>query len=286
MLWCPTCQTSGLHLRNEPDGDEPDACSLVCGSCKANYPIRFGHPILIPSDALTGSEWALWRAHLDKFQARREARAAHPEPTINRLALKSRPKRPFAAFTGIEEGTVLDVGCGNGNFRDNFDPERVQYFGLDPMALPDIGAFPFVQGLAECVPFKDDSFTDVVVLAAMDHFRDLDRFFEETRRVLRPGGRLHLLQSVHEVSGPISAIRVLAHKVKDSWEDRHTADLGRDVPKHLSEFTTRSLVERMSASFELLDSQRYAATWYSPIKLFLSFSPKENSRQRARAAAT
>lgn len=275
MLWCPKCQASGLHLHSEQaqsDAGENDA--LICRGCGARYAVEDGFPVLIPDAALTGSEWETWRAHLDKFQARRDARVENPEPTINRLASKSRPKPPFAAFTGIEEGAVLDIGCGNGSFRHHLDLERVRYFGLDPMLLPDVEGFPFVQGLAERIPFAEDTFTDIVVLAALDHFRDVDRFLDEARRVLRRDGRLHLLQSVHEVNGPISAVRVLAHKIKDSWEDRYTAAYGRDVPKHLSEFTTRSLVDRMAGSFELIASERYTATWYSPVKLFLTFAPQ------------
>lgn len=282
VLLCPTCQVSGLRLGNGPaELDDVGSGTLICGGCGATYAVECGFPVLIPEAALTGSEWETWRAHLEKFQARRDARTENPEPTINRLATKSRPKPPFAAFTGIEDGVVLDVGCGNGGFRHHLDLERVRYFGLDPMVLPDIEGFPFVQGLAERIPFRDDAFTDVVVLAALDHFRDLDRFLDEARRVLRSDGRLHLLQSVHELNGPISAVRVLAHKIKDSWEDRNTAAYGRDVPKHLSEFTTRSLVDRMAGAFRLLASERYTATWYSPVKLFLTFAPNASPVPRS-----
>jgi ubiquinone/menaquinone biosynthesis C-methylase UbiE len=164
------------------------------------------------------------------------------------------------------------VGCGPGKFRFNLDPLRVSYYGLDPIVLPEVADFPFVQGLAEHMPFQDDSFTDIVVLAALDHFRDLDRFLAEARRVLEPGGRLHILQSVHEARGPISAVRGIAHRVKDAIEERDAPDHARDIPKHLSEFTTATLVRRIGQGLDLTSSQEYHATWYSPVKLFLSFS--------------
>lgn len=274
ILWCPTCQAGALRPTASTADTRAPTDQLHCARCETRFPIHSGFPILIPREALTGSEWIEWQEHLDKFQARRLARIDSPDDTINRLADKSHPQPSFARFTGIEDGAVLDIGCGPGKFRDHFDAKRVTYVGLDPIDLPEVSDFSFVQGVAEYLPFKSGSFTDVVVLAALDHFRDLDRFLGETRRVLGPKGRLHILQSVHEVSGPVSAVKVLAHKLKDSLEDRRTAAHDRAVPKHLGEFTSRSLIERMRADFDVLSVERYSAAWYSPVKLFLSFAPK------------
>jgi SAM-dependent methyltransferase len=275
MLRCPTCTTGDLHPSVDVLDDVPiEQGELSCSTCGVTYPIRLGFPMLMPEAALNGPEWRLWREHLEKLQARRQARVINPHETINRLALRSRPKPPFAAFTRITKGRVLDVGCGTGQFGTYFDPGQVRYVGLDPIVLPDMCDFPFVRGLAEHIPFKDDTFTDVVVLAALDHFRDVDRFFSEAGRILEHGGRLHSLQSVHEVRGPLSAVRVVAHKVKDSWEDRNTTARGSRVPKHLSEFTSGSLLSRLRGTFELVASESHSATWYSPLKLFLSLTPK------------
>jgi len=281
MLWCPSCQAGALEAVGEPNGvGSPKEGELQCGACHVSFPIHFGFPMLIPESSLTGDEWGVWRSHLEKLQARRASRIENQGETINRLSMKSKPQRPFAKFVGIESGTVLDIGCGPGKFRRNFDLDRVHYVGLDPMTLPEVSDFDFVQGVAEFIPFREGSFTDVVVLAALDHFRDLDRFLVEARRVLQPGGRLHVLQSVHEVRGPISAIKVLAHEVKDAWEERISDDHGSDVPKHLDEFTTKSLINRLSGAFDVERIERYTATWYSPVKMFSSFVPRSEPPQR------
>ena len=287
MLWCPSCQSGTLKSvgMHDPSGSQ-EGGELRCEACHVSFPIHFGFPILIPESSLTGDEWAQWKSHLEKFQARRDSRIDNPEETINRLAQKSRPQPPFAKFADIQRGTVLDVGCGPGKFRYHLDLDRVEYVGLDPITLPEVSDFNFVQGVAEWIPFRENSFTDIVVLSALDHFRDLDRFLAEARRVLEPGGRLHIMQSVHEMRGPISAIKVLAHEVKDAWEERVSDAHGRDVPKHLEEFTTRSLVDRLSSAFNVLRIERYSATWYSPVKLFLSFVPQEVSPATSSAAAT
>lgn len=284
ILCCPTCQAGALLPTPSGTGDGATADELRCEECETIYPIHYGFPILIPQDSLTGAEWAEWREHLEKFQARRLARIEKPDEAINRLAEKSQPQPRFAKFTGIERGRVLDIGCGPGKFRHHFDTARVKYVGLDPMTLPEVSDFPFVQGVAEYLPFQPNSFTDVVVLAALDHFRDLERFVAETRRILTSDGRLHILQSVHEVHGPVSAVKVLAHKVKDSFEDRLTNEFDRSVPKHLTEFTSRSLVERFRADFDLVSTEEYSATWYSPVKLFLSFAPKGAAMATAQPA--
>lgn len=279
-LWCPACQSSALALEGAaPTSDSKGDGVLRCEGCRAAFRIELGIPVLIPEGALTGVEWDVWREHLAKFQARRKTRIENPDEPMTKRTSRTNPQPAFAEFVGIDAGTVLDVGCGPGRFRHHFDAERVRYVGLDPIIhLPEVRDFPFVRGLAEYLPFKARTFTDIVVLAALDHFRDLDRFLGEARRVLVPGGRLHLLQSVHELRGPISAVKVVGHKLKDALEDRWTKDaFGRHVPKHLEEFTRRSLVERFGGTFEMVSAERYSATWYSPDKLFLTLESRESA---------
>jgi SAM-dependent methyltransferase len=275
MLWCPTCQAGRL---GDTDGTESSnglvTGELTCDNCGKAYPVHGGIPALLPHIPLTTDDWQLWEKHLEKFQARREERIARPDP-LTRLAQRaSKPQLAFARFAHITEGTVLDVGCGPGKFRFNFDSSKVTYVGLDPIALPEVTDFPFVRGLAEYLPFKAETFTDIVVLAALDHFRDIGRFLEEAQRTLKPKGRLHILQSVHEVTGPISAVKMLGHKVKDGMEDQWTRVRAIDAPKHLSEFTSESLLERIGNRFEVVSRASCSATWYSPDKLFLSLAPR------------
>ena len=48
----------------------------------------------------------------------------------------------------------------------------------------------FVRGYAEELPFLDNSFDIVLSRLAFHHFTDTDRVFREMVRVLKPGGKL------------------------------------------------------------------------------------------------
>ncbi len=274
LLACPTCRTGALSRDASSDpGTVLERGKLVCEVCHASYPVEFGIPALLPRGRTDSAAWELWREHLAKYEARRQDREAHPQRRVTRWMRKSRPQRAFARFTGITRGRLLDVGCGSGKFRLKFDPALVTYVGVDPMALPEARDFAFVRGLAEYLPFATGAFTDVAVLAALDHFREPGRFFDEAARVLAPGGRLHILQSVHEVRGPISAVKVLGHRVKDALENLYTSDHDRSVPKHLNEFTPRTLLQAAAPRFRLAAESQYSGTWYAPTKYFVTLTP-------------
>ncbi len=273
MMRCPNSPADKLAVEiDKQEGDKIIEGKLIAESTATSYPIVGGVPDLIPYEILNDADWKMWKDHLDGFQERREQRIKNPDSAIVKLSKPARPNHFFAKFTGIAEGAILDIGCGPGKFRHNFNSEKVQYIGLDPIVLPDVEDFPFVRGLAEYIPFDNDTFTDVVVLAAMDHFKDLDRFFHEVIRVLTPNGKLHILQSIHEVKGPVSAVKMLSHYLKDKVEDRSTKIKNPDAPKHLSEFSQTKLFTTVKKYFDIVAVEDYSARWYSPKKLFLSLS--------------
>jgi len=122
-----------------------------------------------------------------------------------------RYRRAALERAGIERGmTVLDVGTGTGLLAREV-AHRLggagRVVGIDPSAKMmaagrrhlNIG---FVQGLGEGLPFPAGRFDFVTMGYALRHVADLDRAFEEYRRVLKPGGRLLLL----EITKPASAI--------------------------------------------------------------------------------
>ena len=112
---------------------------------------------------------------------------------------------------GLKPGLrVLDVACGTGLVA----AEAAKILGgaehitcLDPSAgmLAEAKkklAATFVQGRAEALPFPADSFDFLTMGYALRHVTTLEAAFREYHRVLRPGGRVLIL----EVTKPSSAV--------------------------------------------------------------------------------
>jgi len=113
----------------------------------------------------------------------------------------------FSIFQSyIKEGdSILDLGCGNGRLLEFFSDKNIDYVGVDnseKLIERAIDKFSkssikpkFVVADALKLPFKDESFDKVFSVAVLHHIPSSEyrrRFFEEARRVLKPGGILIL----------------------------------------------------------------------------------------------
>ena len=112
---------------------------------------------------------------------------------------------------GGAAGRVLEIGAGTGANLPYYDWSKVESLQItepDPFmlehlrrkleALPaDVRARVDVREiLAEQLPFADASFDDVVVTLALCTVYDPARSLAELHRVLKPGGRLRLIEHV------------------------------------------------------------------------------------------
>jgi demethylmenaquinone methyltransferase / 2-methoxy-6-polyprenyl-1,4-benzoquinol methylase len=105
---------------------------------------------------------------------------------------------------------LLDVATGTGQVaraatRILGDPGKV--IGLDPSEgmlheARKVHGGPLIQGRAEAIPMRSDAFDMLTMGFALRHVATLETAFAEYRRVLKPGGRLLML----EVSRPRSAV--------------------------------------------------------------------------------
>ena len=102
---------------------------------------------------------------------------------------------------------VLDVGCGFGgtlaDLNQRFDGMDLVGLNIDPRQLEQARRDPaltarggnrvsLLTGDACCLPFAAASFDVVLCVEAVFHFPGRDKFLNDVRRVLRPGGRLAL----------------------------------------------------------------------------------------------
>ena len=131
-------------------------------------------------------------------------------PSYRRWALRRAGLRPGMRLLDVATGTGL---VARGAVRTLGEPGRV--VGVDPSRgmlreARKALASPLVQGRAEALPFRDDLFDMLSMGFALRHVPDLEAAFREYRRVLKPGGRVVLLE-VSRPRSPVSRWLIRVH---------------------------------------------------------------------------
>jgi demethylmenaquinone methyltransferase/2-methoxy-6-polyprenyl-1,4-benzoquinol methylase len=114
------------------------------------------------------------------------------------FGLDSRWRRRTVAALGLAPGShVIDLACGTGDLSRTAAKNGLIPVGLDlsfGMLAASHDTGPLVQGDASQMPIRDASVDGIVCGYALRNFTDLDAAFSEMARVLRPGGRIALLE--------------------------------------------------------------------------------------------
>jgi len=107
---------------------------------------------------------------------------------------------------------VLDVGCGTGDLARSLRRKGHRAVGIDlslgMLTAARAGGAPLIQADAVALPFGTGAADAVVSGFAVRNFADLSEVTREIGRVLRPGGRLALL----EVGEPPNRLLSLGHR--------------------------------------------------------------------------
>ena len=137
--------------------------------------------------------------------------------------------RRAAARAAVQPGdTVLDACCGTGDLALACAREGGKVTGLDfsPRMLERARrkdpALEWVEGDLLALPFGDGAFDAATVGFGVRNVEDLGRGLAELRRVLRPGGRLAILE-ITQPRGVLAPFYRL-------WFDRVVPLLGRVLP--------------------------------------------------------
>ncbi len=157
------------------------------------------------------------------------------------------------------EAQALDVACGPGTLACAMAPRVRTVCGLDltPAMLRQARAagterglanLRFVCGEAERQPWPDASFDLAVCGYSIHHFSDPERILVEVRRLLRPGGRLGLVDLIVPSGGSAEADRrrIEANtEIERARDASHTRTLLAEELRRLTE----------SAGFRVLGSE-------------------------------
>jgi demethylmenaquinone methyltransferase/2-methoxy-6-polyprenyl-1,4-benzoquinol methylase len=137
--------------------------------------------------------------------------------------------RRLAVEAVVQPGDrVLDACCGTGDLALAAEREGGIVTGLDfsaemlVRARRKSGSITWVQGDLLALPFEDASFDAATVGFGVRNVADLEAALHELRRVLRPGGRLAIL----EITQP----RGILKPFFSLWFDRVVPLLGRVLP--------------------------------------------------------
>ena len=89
-------------------------------------------------------------------------------------------------FESCPEGAILDIGGGTAHVKE-FRPDVIS---------ADILGFPGIDVVADAheLPFRNECFAGVVMLDVLHHLERPIEFLREAARVLKPGGRLAMIE--------------------------------------------------------------------------------------------
>jgi demethylmenaquinone methyltransferase/2-methoxy-6-polyprenyl-1,4-benzoquinol methylase len=129
------------------------------------------------------------------------------------VGLDRRWRRATVGALGLPaRSRVLDVACGTGDLCRDLSVAHYQPIGVDlsaGMLAHAHTAAPLLQGDALQLPIRPGSIDGVVSGFALRNFEALDPFFAEVARILRPGGRIALL----DVATPVHPLLRAGHSV-------------------------------------------------------------------------
>ena len=86
------------------------------------------------------------------------------------------------------DGAYLEVGAGSGHSRDPLAGQDVTRLDILPTPWVD------VTGDAHALPFEDARFDGLFLIDVLHHLGDPKTFFAEAARVLKPGGRIAMVE--------------------------------------------------------------------------------------------
>ncbi|MCX8492363.1 MAG: class I SAM-dependent methyltransferase [Cyclobacteriaceae bacterium] len=142
------------------------------------------------------------------------------DPKIQKYSLQM--YHYLAAKTDLLGKHVLEIGSGRGggakHVASHYKP--ASYVGLDIAAsavdlankIHQVSGLKFIQGSAEKIPLADNSIDVVLNVESSHGYGNVDTFLNEVRRVLKPGGKLLMVDFRNSVEN----MTIFQNQIKNS----------------------------------------------------------------------
>ena len=172
ILACPSCKSSLIKTEQ----------GLSCGKCKKSYFYKKGVPIFIKE--VVADEESAEESLRTKFKK---------SPRL--LSLIRTLKRAFGPPETIYRGNekeIVEELFKKSNLALNIGSSSMKSY---PNSINlDIGLFDNVDVVAEgkSLPFKNDSFSLVLIESVLEHVDEPEKIIEESYRVLKKSGRVYI----------------------------------------------------------------------------------------------
>lgn len=192
VLWCPRCLVAATHPMPSPT------------ELEEHYPPDYD-PFRPTGGDNVGSRW-------------------------RRVLLDAEGKLKPIIAGAPDRGSLLDVGCGNGDFMALLAARGVEVLGVDasPLAAAEVArrGMRAVTGDFLQVALPPESFDGIAMNHVLEHLRDPRAGLRKAWSLLKPGGRLLL--------GVPNFASVERSHFGPAWSDL-------ELPRHLFHFTARGL---------------------------------------------
>jgi SAM-dependent methyltransferase len=174
----------------------------------------------------------------------------------------------FLADAAPGRARALDCGCGTGQLSVLLAERFERVVATDASAAQIANAEPHERVEYRAARAEDsglpDASVDLITVAQAAHWLDLDRFYEEARRVARPGAVLALITyGVLHVEGDVDppVQRFYYDAIGKYWppERRHVEAGYRTLPFPFTEMPVPELA--IEVSWRLPDVLGYVDTW-------------------------
>lgn len=150
------------------------------------------------------------------------------------------------ATEGLSQGSVLDIGCGVGDFLSALMEKNWKIVGIEPdvdacsIAEKRLGVKPLSPSEYDSLP--DQSFDLITMWHVLEHVEDLHFQISQLHRLLKPGGRLLLALPNYLCFDAVHYQQYWA-----AW----------DVPRHLYHFKPDFIRSQISSfGFKYIDNQK------------------------------